>query len=84
MVGQGWPPSHETDAARNQNDPGPAQRTDLLMQRKTRYQRQQHVSQRSGRQHIGQIGPGQGVHVGSKEGKQEKNSDGDPRIEYRD
>ena len=63
------PSGNESHSARDQRDPQPAQRADLLMQRELRHQRQQNISQRSRRQHISEIRPGQRVHVRRKKSR---------------
>ena len=78
------PASHKSHPTRNQRNPQPAQRTNMLMQHKSCDQRQQHVPQRSGRQNISKIGPGKRSHVGGKESQQKKNPNRNPRIEHRE
>ena len=81
MGRQRFASGHKSHATRNQRDPQPAQRTDLLVQRKLRHQRKENISQRSRRQHISEIRPRKGIHVGRKERQQKQNSNRHPRIQ---
>ena len=54
----------------------------MLMQQKSRDQREQHVAQRSCGQNVSEIGPGKRSHVRGEESQQKKNSNGDPRIKH--
>ena len=51
----------------------PSQRSggDLLVQDELRDQRQQNIAERGGGKNVGEIGPGQGGHVGGEESEQE-------------
>ena len=73
--------SDETDSTGDQGDAHPAKRADLLVQSKFRQEREQNVSERSRGQDIGQVRPGESVHVRSKKGKQQKDAERHPGIE---
>ena len=81
MASQGRALGDEPDASRDQADPDPAQGAHLLMQIKFGNQGQQHVSQRRGGQHVGEISPGEGRHVGGEKSQQKQNPQGDPGIQ---
>ena len=74
----------KSHASGDQSDSQPAQRTDVLVQHESGDQREQHIAERSCRQNISEIGPGECGHVGGKKGQQKQNSDRDPGIEYRE
>ena len=73
---------NKSHASRDQSNPQPAQRADVLVQHKSRHQGQQHIAQRRCRQNISKIGPGERRHVGGEKRQQKKNSDRDPGIEH--
>ena len=80
MLGERRASGHEADAAGNQGDAHPAQRTDLLVQCEAGNQGEQNVSQRGCGQHVGQIGPGQRVGIRSEKGEQQDNPARNPGI----
>jgi len=79
--GQGRARGHETDSGRDQRYAQPASRRDHLMKAEMRNQGDEHISEGSGGQHVGEVGPGKGGHVGGEEGEQQQDSDGHPGIE---
>jgi len=74
----------ETDSTGDQGDAHPAKRADLLVQGKFRDEREQDVSERGRWQDVGQVRPGESVHVRSKKGKQQKDAERHPGIEDRE
>lgn len=54
------------------------------MEADARNQGHENIPERSCRQHVGEIGPGESRRVGGKKGQQEKYSDSDPGIENRE
>ena len=73
---------NKPDSSGNQRDAQPAQRTDLLVQNEPRHEGEQDIAERRGRQHIGEIGPGERVHVRCEKRKQQQNPHCDPRIAH--
>ena len=62
-------------------DAQPAGRGHLFVQEKFSAQGQQYVTQGGGRQHVRQVRPGQGGHVGGEKSQQKNNPQGDPGIQ---
>ena len=82
MRGERRASGNESDAPGNQDDAHPAQRAHLFVQDEAGDQREQHVSQRSCGQNVGQVRPGKRVHVEDEEGQKQNNAERDPGIEH--
>ena len=73
MFGIGRPARYEADSGHDQHDADPALETDLLLQQGARQKGHYDVAKGGGRQHVGQIGPGERRQVSGK--KDEKKAD---------
>src|SRR5208282_5630734 len=73
--------SHEANTGGDQRDAQPARRRDLFMKTEVTNQSDEHVCERRGRQHVRKVSPRKRRHVTGEEGKQEDDSQGNPRIE---
>src|SRR6267378_3290276 len=71
---------HEAHTGGDQSNASPARWRDFFVKTEVANQSDEHVSERGGWQHIGEVRPRQRGHVTGEEGEQEKDSQCHPRV----
>ncbi len=82
-LGHGGPLCDEANSEGDEDNAGPALGGDLFVQPELREQGDDHVSERCGGEHEGEVGPGEGGEIAGEKADQQRDAEGDPGCEDR-